>query len=407
MARKGGVDRGIVEKPKGSGVWWVRWFENRRERWERCTNKSQARDRYAKIRVEIREGRRFDKVVRRDTTLAAWIQRCLAGSANQNVINERLYGRRWTWLIGKRLLTEIDTDTLRQIQRKMQTKLRPRPANAPPDFTPKRRWANPTVNRHVSYLKHVLMLALKDGLIGRNPAVGIKALPETSTTRFLSEAEILRLRGVMDPTDWKIVALAIETAMRRSELFGLRWRDIDLESGVIALALPKGGRSRYVPLSEEAKRILRTFDSAFTSAWVFPAVVATRDPEESTDDSRPMDSRAWLRRAFEPALRKAGLAGTGVSFHKLRHTGASRRIAAGADLVSVKEILGHVSVQTTMRYSHVANRHLQKMVNLGSLSETGTTTGSTGPAPHPSNLQPLDFVVRPAGIEPATLSLEG
>ena len=73
-----------------------------------------------------------------------------------------------------------------------------------------------------------------------------------------------------------------------------------------------------------------------------------------------MDSRAFLRRAFEPGLRKAGI--TGVCWHTLRHTAASRRIMAGMDLVSVKEILGHRSIQTTLRYAHLAPSHLRQAI---------------------------------------------
>jgi len=61
MARINGKDRGITEKPKGSGKWWVRLFVNGREKWERCDNKSQAKTRYGKLKAEAREGRYFEK----------------------------------------------------------------------------------------------------------------------------------------------------------------------------------------------------------------------------------------------------------------------------------------------------------------------------------------------------------
>ena len=88
-----------------------------------------------------------------------------------------------------------------------------------------------------------------------------------------------------------------------------------------------------------------------------------------------MDSRAFLRRAFERGLRQAGI--TGVCWHTLRHTAASRRMAAGVDLVSVKEILGHRSIQTTLRYSHLDPKHLQEAVNRGSLSDLIRTVTKT------------------------------
>ena len=59
MARKDGKDRGIVEKPKGSGKWWVRLFVNGRERWFRAENKSQAKALYGRLKAEIREGKYF------------------------------------------------------------------------------------------------------------------------------------------------------------------------------------------------------------------------------------------------------------------------------------------------------------------------------------------------------------
>ncbi len=73
------------------------------------------------------------------------------------------------------------------------------------------------------------------------------------------------------------------------------------------------------------------------SPWVFTGV---KNP------LKPMDSRA-----FEPALRRAGI--VGVKWHALRHTAASRRALAGVDLYSIKEILGHRNIATTQRYAHL------------------------------------------------------
>jgi integrase len=394
MARKHGKDRGIVFKKDS---WWVRLFHNGRERWEKCDSKTQAKAVYGRRKAEIREGRFFPEKVqaKQDITLRAWITRCLDSSINRNRVNERTYARRWSYLLGRKLLTEITTEDLRLIQRKMQTKLRQRSLNAPKDFQPKRLLSDATINRHFSYLRHVLMLALEDEKITRNPFVKFRFLAEVTTTRFLSEEELTRLRGVIAPEAWKLVAFAIETGLRREEQFRLRWDQVDLEVGILALPLPKGGKSRYVPLSEQAKAILRSLDTFLHSPWVFPGV----------NPSRPMDSRAFLRRAFEPALRRAGI--SGVSWHKLRHTAASRRVMAGVDLVSVRDILGHRSIQTTLRYSHLDPQHLRNAVNRGSLIETGTKTGTNDERVSNQGGQPLDFVVRPAGIEPATLSLEG
>ena len=397
MARKGGQDRGITQRKDRKG-WWVRLYANGRQQWFKCDTKSQAKALYGRLKADIREGKFFPEkyAPSKDITLRAWLQRYVEHSTNRNIINERKYARRWMLYLGHRLLNDISSEAIQQVRQRMRAKCKPRPATAPAKFQPSRMWADSTINRHVSFLKHTLMLAVKDGLLTKNPAVGLKSFPEVTTTRFLSEEEVLRLRALMSLKDWKLVWLAIETGMRRSELFTLRWPQVDFEAGVIALPLPKGGKSRYVPLSTEAKGILRSFDSFLRSPWVFPG---------AQDETKPMDSRAFIRRHFEPALRQAGI--TGVCWHSLRHTAASRRVMAGVDLVSVKEILGHRDIQTTLRYSHLSPGHLQEMVNRGSLSGTVTRTVTSPDEVRGQVRQPLDLLVRLTGFEPVALSSGG
>ena len=392
MARKGGQDRGITQRKDRNG-WWVRHYANGRQQWFKCDTKSQAKALYGRLKADIREGTFFPEkfAPRKDITLRAWILRCLEGSTNRGVENERRYGRRWSLLLGNRMLANVSREDLRQVQAKMRAKLRPRPKNASKEFQPKRLWSDATINRHFAFLRHVLMLAIKDGKLIQNPVSGLKFFPEVKRTRFLTSEELDRLRGLMIPEDWKLVAFAIETGLRRGEQFQLQWNQVDLENGVLTLPMPKGGKTRHVPLSEEAKSILRSFDSFLRSAWVFPGL---------KDMTQLMDSRAFLRRSYEPGLRQAGI--TGACWHSLRHTAASRRIMAGVDLVSVKEILGHRDIQTTLRYAHLAPEHLRDAVNRGSLSGTVTKTVTMEEVVEERNLQPLDYLVRPEGLEPPT-----
>ena len=392
MARKGGQDRGITQRKDRKG-WWVRLYANGRQQWFRCDTKSQAKALYGRLKADIREGTFFPVkfAPRKDITLRAWILRCLEGSTNRGVENERRYGRRWSWLLGNRMLADVSREDLRQVQAKMRTKLKPHPKNASKDFQPKRLWSDATINRHFSFLRHVLMLAVKDGKLTQNPVSGLKFFPEVKRTRWLAGDELERLRGVMQQSEWKLVAFAIETGLRRGEQFRLRWDQVDLENGVLTLPLPKGGKTRHVPLSEEAKAILRSFDSFLRSAWVFPGL---------RDATQPIDSRAFLRRSFEPGLRQAGI--TGACWHSLRHTAASRRIMAGVDLVSVKEILGHRDIQTTLRYAHLAPGHLRDAVNRGSLTGTVTKTVTSQEGKQGEEMQHIDYVVRPEGLEPPT-----
>lgn len=149
------------------------------------------------------------------------------------------------------------------------------------------------------------MLAVKDGKLAQNPVSALKFFREGNRTRFLSNDELVRLRNVMSVEDWRLVAFAIETGLRRGEQFRLQWTQVDLENGVLTLPLPKGRKTRHVPLSDEAKAILRSSDSFLRSVWVFPGL---------RKENQPMDSRAFLRRSYEPGLRKAGITGSVLAF---------------------------------------------------------------------------------------------
>jgi integrase len=354
MARKGGKDRGILQR-KGREGWWVRVVHNGRERWHKCDTKSQAKALYGRLRAEIREGKYFPEkfAQAKDLTLRAWINRYIEGCTNRGIDNERRYGRRWSLLLGKRLLAQITVDDLRRIQAKMRSKKK----------REQRILSDATINRHFAFLRHVLMLAVKDGKLAGNPVSAIKILPEERRTRFLTSGELAKLETIMLPEDWRFVAFAIETGLRREEQFQLRWDQIDLETGVITIPLPKGGLTRHVPLSEAAKAILRSLDSFLRSPWAFPS---------PKNQLKPWNAQSFVNHVFMPALRKSGI--LGACWHTLRHTAASRRVMAGVDLVSVKEILGHRDIQTTLRYSHLSPGHLRDAVNRGSLVGTVTET---------------------------------
>ena len=136
----------------------------------------------------------------------------------------------------------------------------------------------------------------------------------------------------------------------------------------MTIPLSKGNRTRRVPLSDEALEILRSLASIFNSPWVFP---------NSQDPLKALDPYAVADR-FKRTLRKAGI--TGATWHTLRHTGASRRLLAGVDIVTVSKILGHSTIQTTMRYLHLVQDHMQEAINRGSLKQ-GTVWREPGVKP--------------------------
>ena len=115
MARKDGKDRGILEKPQGSGKWWVRLSVNGRERWHRADNKTQARALYGRLKAEIREQTYFPEKFKKskEITLRMAITRHLAGSTNRSIVTEKTLGKFWIALWGNRLISEITAEDCR------------------------------------------------------------------------------------------------------------------------------------------------------------------------------------------------------------------------------------------------------------------------------------------------------
>ncbi|HBP90858.1 MAG TPA: hypothetical protein DD706_24590, partial [Nitrospiraceae bacterium] len=367
MARKDGKDRGIQEKPKGSGKWWVRLFVKGRERRYRCDSKSQAKALYGRLKAELREGTYFPEqfVQTKEVTLRTWIDRYLEGSNNRSIQNERHYGRFWKLLLGKRLLSQVTTDDCRRIQAKLnarrsKVKLRGKETRKTGRLSPA------TINRRFAFLRHVLMVAMKDELISRNPVTSLKFFPEPKRTRYYSDFELTRLKTHMEKNHWDLVAFAIETGLRRADQFSLKWSQVTLETSTVVIPLPKGGKTLHIPLSEFAKDILRSLDSFLTSPYVFPS------PDNPLKARSPI---CFIAKVFKPALKKAGI--SDGRWHDLRHTAASRRVMAGVDLYTVKEILGHRDISTTVRYAHLSPGFLQDAINRGSLVGTGTKTGTS------------------------------
>jgi integrase len=144
-------------------------------------------------------------------------------------------------------------------------------------------------------------------MIEKSPFASVK-LPtvRAGKTRFLSiEEEASLCQAIGQPYDaW--IRLAILTGLRKSEQFGLRWADIDLERGLMTLPHTKSGAIQYVHLIEEAKQILRTLIPCNTSVWVFPS----ENPETHLDPDN------FYCRVYMPALKDAKI--DGVTWHTLR-----------------------------------------------------------------------------------------
>jgi site-specific recombinase XerD len=340
MARQGRKDRGLVERPKDSGIWWVRLYHLGREHWfGPHVNKSTARAFYEQCKKEQREERfepeRYHRRHRK-ITLREWINQYLEALTARSEKGQKFYGWWWKIVWGKKRLDEITTGDLERLQARLLNKGKKAPG---------------TINRYFAFLKHLYYIALREGKVEKNPVAGVKFFKEPrGRVRFLTEGEEKKLCEKMAPEDWALVAFAIHTGLRRSEQFGLKWQYVDIENRILTIPRSKSGETRHVPLNDQAVAILKALTSWMTSPWVFP----------SSNPSRPLDAQNFYNRVFLPALEKAEI--QDVVWHTLRHTFASRLVMAGVDLRTVQELMGHKDITMTLRYSHLSPSHLKDAV---------------------------------------------
>lgn len=198
-----------------------------------------------------------------------------------------------------------------------------------------------TVNRHMAAISYALKVAWRIGEIEAVPP-----MPEMQKERM---RERCLTRGEIDELCTKITSQRVcdlirflyDTGMRVQEALNLKWEDI--EDGHARVRTLKGGAHRIVPLTKVALATLRKEDPVMV--WRVS-----------------QDSLNWN---FRAARERSSMRGQeDVVPHALRHSAASRLVAAGADIAMVKEFLGHRNITTTMRYVHLNKERLKKAASL-------------------------------------------
>lgn len=222
-----------------------------------------------------------------------------------------------------------------------------------------------TVNREIALLKHMFNLAEQWGIFrGRNPVKGIKFLAEDNLRfRSVSEAEEATLLRHCSPYLQDLIVFAINTGFRLGEILNLKWEEVDLEQGTVRTLVRKSQQMIDLPLNDEAARVIRGWHGIRKGGYVF------FNPETGAQWKD-----LWL--GLKKACRKAGL--DDITWHTFRHTFASRLTRAGADLVTVKELLGHSTISVTMRYAHTNRDAKMRAVRLlgNSSDKVVTVAGS-------------------------------
>ena len=182
---------------------------------------------------------------------------------------------------------------------------------------------------------------------GTNPCRGVSRFKVEKHERFLTREELYRLGQALRAAPAERLAsthaaaairLLVLTGCRRNEILGLRWDDLNFDTGEMRLRDSKTG-ARMVPLPPESAEVFAGLPRTPDNPWVFPG--------------RKKGTRLVnLNDSWDRIRKRAGL--DGVRLHDLRHTFASRALALGESLPMIGDLLGHRKVNTTARYAHLA-----------------------------------------------------
>jgi integrase len=144
-----------------------------------------------------------------------------------------------------------------------------------------------------------------------------------------------------------LVLLAMNTGLRRGELWNLTWKDIDLNKKMLTVRGKgaKSGQTRHIPLNAAAVNVLKTHRG---DVIPMPNV--------------PVFGNAEFRKAFSALLDKAKI--ESFRFHDTRHTFASKLVMAGVPLNTVRELMGHGSLEMTLIYAHLSPENLRDAVDM-------------------------------------------
>jgi integrase len=196
-----------------------------------------------------------------------------------------------------------------------------------------------TSNREMALLKHMFNLAERWGEHqGSNPVRFVKFLPEDNQ-RFetLSAEQEAALLLASPPYLRELITFAINTGLRTSDIFNLQWTEVDIENQRLKKIVKKSDKPLSLPLNDTAFRVIEARRGAQHGPFVFYSQMTG-------------ERFISVRGALEAALKRSKL--PKITWHVFRHSFASRLTRDGVDLVTVKELLGHASIKTTLRYAH-------------------------------------------------------
>ena len=221
-----------------------------------------------------------------------------------------------------------------------------------------------SICRKLSSIRGLYNYLIKEEIITDNPLNFVtNPKKEKYLPKFLNNSDTDKLFSIcedntpIEQRDSLIIELLYATGLRVSELVNIKIKDIDTKERVIKV-LGKGSKERIViynnHTSEALKKYLNNGYNDFNKKNT-GYLILNKNGDKLSD--------RYIRNIIDKKIRKAGIK-TKISPHTLRHTFATDMLEQGADLVTVKELLGHESLNTTSIYTHITNEQIKKTYNM-------------------------------------------
>lgn len=216
---------------------------------------------------------------------------------------------------------------------------------------------NRTINAEMIVIRMMFRLATQWGYSKENPTDGVSRLrlPKKNAPRFLTEEECQKLLDNSGSWLYPIFFTFLNTGMRKSELENLEWSDVDFNRRKVQINVkdnwsPKTNE-REIPVNDRLLKVLQKQKAnANGSPYVFP------------DEKDCKIHKNRLRKRLMVLTKQLGF-GEVTKIHSLRHTFASHLVMKGVDLATIKKLMGHSDIETTMIYSHLTEKHVDVAVD--------------------------------------------
>jgi integrase/recombinase XerC len=222
----------------------------------------------------------------------------------------------------------------------------------------RRKLSRSSIARHLSAMRTFFRHLMREGAVDANPARVVatpkreKHLPSVlqpaDVTLLLEQPDVSTPLGLRDQA---FLELLYASGLRIGELVGIDLDDIEIRAKLVKVR-GKGAKERIVPFGSKAEQAVRAYLPTRNAAPDEEALFVNYRGERITARS--------VRRLFDKYVRAAALR-AGISPHTLRHSFATHLLNAGADLRGIQELLGHASLSTTQKYTHLNDGELLKV----------------------------------------------